>query len=104
MSDHPDADDYLRLFARYQPGPRDFTPGGEGEDYRLLFEQVCRMLAQASSFNAAVPPELRRTAAQWLSGDAATIEQMADPQRRRLMLGDLYDYVHLRKVMGGARR
>jgi hypothetical protein len=51
-----------------------------------------------------VPPELRRTAAQWLNGDAAIIEQMADPQRRRLMLSDLYDYVHLRKVMGGARR
>jgi hypothetical protein len=104
MSDHPDADDYLRLFARYEPGLRDLASGAEGEDYRLLFEQACRMLARASSFNVAVPPELRRTAAQWLNGDAAIIEQMADPQRRRLMLSDLYDYVHLRKVMGGARR
>lgn len=104
MSDRPDFDDYLRLFARYQPGLRDLAPGGEGEDYRLLFEQACRMLARASSFNVAVPPELRRTAAQWLSGDAATIEQMSDSQRRSLMLSDLYDYAHLQKVMGGARR
>jgi hypothetical protein len=104
MSDRPDADDYLRLFARYQPGLRDLAPGGEGENYRLLFEQACRMLAQPSSFNAAVPPELRRTAAKWLSGDAATVEQMTDPRRRGLMLSDFYDYVHLLKVMGGARR
>lgn len=101
---HPDADDYLRLFQRYG---RDFgaiyleEPDEAGERYRLLFEQVCTLLRQVSSFNLAMPQELRQTADRWVRGDAATIAQMKEPEIRHFMLSDLYDYVHLSKAAGG---
>jgi hypothetical protein len=98
---HPDADDYLSLFGRYQ---RDFGPAyldPEDERYRLLFEQVCQLLLPASAFNLSMPQEFRRTAHQWATGDTATHLHMRDPQNRHFMLSDLYDYVHLRKTMGG---
>jgi len=112
LPDNPHADDYLRLFERWQAmlredvGPaqgRDFGDvykGTEDERYRLLFEQVCHLLMQASPFNLAMPQEFRRTARQWLDGDAATLRHMGDVQNRHFMLSDLYDYVHLSKTMG----
>lgn len=107
MSAHPDAGDYLRLFQQYGG---DF--GGvyleeaeeAGERYRLLFEQVCALLVQASSFNLAMPQEFRRTAARWARGEAATVAQMSDPELRGFMLSDLYDYVHLSRAAGTAVR
>jgi len=108
----PDADDYLRLFARWHTmlredvGPddgRDFGDvykGSDDERYRLLFEQVCHLLTLASPFNLGMPQEFRRTARQWLDGDAATLRHMGDVQNRHFMLSDLYDYVHLSKAMG----
>jgi len=112
LPDSPHAEDYLRLFERWQAmlredvGPaqgRDFGDvykGTEDERYRLLFEQVCHLLMQASPFNLAMPQEFRRTARQWLDGDAATLRHMGDVQNRHFMLSDLYDYVHLSKTMG----
>ena len=101
---HPDADDYLRLFQRYG---RDFgtvyleEPDEAGERYRLLFEQVCALLLQLSSFNLAMPQEFRHTADRWVRGEAATVAQMKEPEIRHFMLSDLYDYVHLSKAAGG---
>ena len=104
MTEHPDADDYLRLFGAVRERDcADLAPGGDGERFSLLFEQVCRMLARASRFNLAMPPELRRAAARWLSGDAEAIAQLSDPQRRHLMLSDVHDYAHLRKALSAAR-
>jgi hypothetical protein len=97
---HPNADDYLKLFGRYD---KDFGPAylePHDERYRLLFEQVCQLLMQASDFNLSMPQEFRRTAQQWTRGEAATVQHMGDPQNRHFMLSDLYDYVHLRKTMG----
>jgi hypothetical protein len=98
---HPDADDYLKLFGRYD---KDFGAAylePQDERYRLLFEQVCQLLLQASDFNLSMPQEFRRTARQWTGGEAVTILHMGDPQNRHFMLSDLFDYVHLRKTMGG---
>jgi hypothetical protein len=108
----PDADDYLRLFERWQTmlredvGPqlgRDFGDvykGSDDERYRLLFEQICHLLTLVSPFNLAMPQEYRRTARQWVDGDPATLQHMGDVQNRHFMLSDLYDYVHLSKTMG----
>jgi hypothetical protein len=98
---HPDADDYLRLFGRYRDDFGDAYLAPEDERYRLLFEQVCQMLLAASDFNLSMPQEFRRTARQWTEGEAATLAHMGDPLNRHFMLSDLYDYVHLRKTMGG---
>jgi hypothetical protein len=107
MSQHPDADDYLRLFLQYG---RDISGvyleevDEAGDRYRLLFEQVCALLVQASSFNLAMPQEFRRTAARWARGELATVAQMADPELRHFMLSDLHDYVHLARATGTPRR
>ncbi len=98
---HPDADDYMKLFGCYD---KDFGPAylePEDERYRLLFEQVCQLLLPVSDFNLSMPQEFRRTAQQWSNGDPATLAHMGDPQNRHFMLSDLYDYIHLRHTMGG---
>ncbi len=99
--DHPDADDYLKLFTRYQADFGDVYLEPNDERYRLLFEQLCQLLLIASGFNLSMPQEFRRTARQWVNNDAATLKHMGDPQNRHFMLSDLFDYVHLRKTMGG---
>jgi len=99
--DKPEAQDYLKLFEAYG---KDFGPAylePEDERYRLLFDQVCRLLAQPSSFNLGMPQEFRRSAQRYLAGDARTVAHLRDPQNRHFMLSDLYDYVHLRMRMGG---
>ena len=97
----PDMADYLDLFGRYQ---KDFGPAymePEDERYRLLFDQICRLLVVPSEFNLSMPQEFRATAQKYLAGDEFTVNHMRDPQIRHLVLGDLYDYVHLRHEMGG---
>lgn len=101
MMQHPDADDYLSRFACYRQDFGDAYLAPEDERYRLLFEQVCRLLIQVSDFNLSMPQEFRHTARQWLDNDPATLTHMGDPLNRHFMLSDLYDYVHLRKTMGG---
>jgi hypothetical protein len=109
----PNADDYLRVFGRWQAmlredvAPRDFgdvykTP--EDERYRLLFEQICLLLIRGSPFNLSMPQEFRRTAQQWVNGDRATVQHMRVVQNRHFMLSDLYDYVHLSKATGASWR
>lgn len=98
---NPDADDYLQLFSRYG---KDFGAAylePEDERYRLLFELVCKLLTKPSEFNLSMPQEFRTTASRYLGGDDATLLHMRDPLNRHFMLSDLYDYVHLRKTMGG---
>ncbi len=104
MDLHPDADNYLSLFARYGRDFGDVYLDREDERYRLLFEQMCQLLVQVSAFNLAMPQEFRRTASQWVSGNAAAVAHMADPKNRHFMLSDLHDYVHLSKAVGAAGR
>lgn len=104
------ATDYLRLFDRWQDevradiGPqqgRDFGDvykGTDDERYRLLFEQVCRMLVQPCAFNLALPHGFRRTAQRWIDGDPATLHHMGDVQNRHFMLSDLHDWVYLNRA------
>jgi hypothetical protein len=97
----PDMEDYLDLFGRYQ---KDFGPAymePEDERYRLLFDQICRLLVQPSEFNLSMPQEFRNTAQKYIAGDEFTVSHMRDPEIRHFMLSDLYDYVHLRHRMGG---
>jgi hypothetical protein len=96
----PVARDYLKLFANYRDsaGDRDFGKAylePEDERYRLLFEQVCRLLVQTPPFNRAMPEEFRRTARHYLARDAKTLAHMRSAEMRHFMLSDLYDYVHL---------
>jgi hypothetical protein len=103
----PEAADYLALFTHYRDsaGALDFGRAylaPEDERYRLLFDQVCRLLAKASPFNLAMPQEFRRTARDYLAGEAKTLARMRTPEMRHFMLSDLYDYVHLCSRMGQA--
>lgn len=100
--DKPDAQHYLDLFATYG---KDFGPAylePEDERYRLLFDQVCRLLLKASPFNLSMPQEFRTSARRYLEGDPVTLVHLRDPQNRHFMLSDLYDYVHLCQRMGGS--
>jgi len=101
----PDAEVYLSLFAHYGDASGAFDFGRaylepEDERYRLLFEQVCRLLVRPSPFNRAMPPECQRTARRYLSGDPETTDHMRVPQMRHFMLSDLYDYVRLCHRLG----
>lgn len=99
--DAPGAKDYLKLFEVYG---KDFGAAylePEDERYRLLFEQICQLLIQTSSFNSSMPQEFRISASRYISGDENTIAKLHEPQNRHFMLSDLYDYVHLRLHMGG---
>ena len=104
-SDYPDPDAYLALFARYRDelGGLDFGRAylsPEDDRYRLLFDQLCRLLTRPSAFNLAMPQEFRRTAHRYLAGDARTQAHMRTPEMRHFMLSDLYDYVHLSSRLG----
>jgi len=103
----PTAQDYLALFSRYQGANRERDFGAvyleaDHEGYRLLFEQVCRLLVVPSPFNRAMPPEFRRTARLYLAGDKQTLSHMRRAEMRHFMLSDLYDYVHLCSRAGQA--
>jgi hypothetical protein len=102
---HPDARDYLTLFGAYQDetGMHDFGQAylePEDERYRLLFEQVCRLLVKSSPFNGRMPQEFRNSARLYLRGDEKTVAHLRSAEMRHFMLSDLYDYVHLSDRVG----
>ncbi len=97
---HPDADDYLTVFAPYARDFGDVYQDPEDERYRLLFERVCHLLVQVSTFNLAMPQEFRQSAALYLQGDPKTLAHLRQPEMRHFMLSDLYDYVHLSRALG----
>lgn len=99
--DEPAAAHYLRLFHAYGKDFGTAYLAPEDERYRLLFDQICRMLTVPSSFNLGMPQEFRISAQRYLSGDEKTLAHLRDAQNRHFMLSDLYDYVHLRMHMGG---
>lgn len=101
----PNVDDYLTLFAHYRAaaGARSFGSAylePADERYRLLFEQLCRLLVKSSPFNRAMPQEFRHTARLYLRGDRRTLDKMSHADMRHFMLSDLYDYVQLCQRMG----
>jgi hypothetical protein len=76
-----EASDYLALFSQYRgdSGALDFGRAylePEDERYRLLFDQVYRLLVNASPFTLAMPQEFRRTARLYLNGDAHAVARM----------------------------
>lgn len=101
MQGKPEGDDYLSLFGRYRRDFGDVYLDPEDERFRLLFDQVCRMLVRPSSFNLSLPDQFRRTAQRYLDGDAATLAHMTLADNRHFMLSDLFDYIHLVTAMGG---
>jgi len=100
VADKPDLDDYMALFERYGTdfGAAYLEP--EDERFRLLFDQLCRMLAQASRFNLDLPEPFRTTAHRYLAGDEITIAHMRLAENRHFMLSDLYDYIRLCQKVG----
>lgn len=103
----PDARDYLALFANCRDNSegRDFGRAylePEDERYRLLFEQVCRLLVKSSPFNQALPREFVRTARLYIRGDRNTLAHLRNAEMRHFMLSDLYDDVHLSNRLGRA--
>jgi len=102
MQPKPDSEDYLALFSRYREDFGDVYMAPEDERYRLLFEQICHMLAQGSRFNLSLPEQFRTTAFRYLEGDAHTVAHMQAAENRHFMLSDLFDYIHLVRTMGGS--
>lgn len=98
----PDIDDYLDLFRLYGGRLDKIYLTSEKEDqYRFLFEQVCRLLAQSSGFNLAMPRPFVTTAQKYLAGDAGAVAKLSDPEVRHFMLSDLYDYIELQARLAG---
>ena len=95
MQRTPDAGDYLALFGRYKEDFGDIYMAAEDERFRLLFDQICRMLTQPSTFNLTLPEQFRATAFRYLDGDAHTVAHMRNIENRHFMLSDLFDYIHL---------
>ncbi len=100
MVQKPDVEDYLDLFSRYGKDFGDAYLEPEDERFRFLFDQLCRLLAQPSSFNLTLPEPFRTTAHRYLAGDEATIKHMRIAENRHFMLSDLFDYMHLRQRLG----
>lgn len=98
---HAELKDYLELFELYggDLGKAYLEPADER--YRFLFEQICRLLTQPSSFNLNLPVPFVRTAQRYLAGDEGTLAKLSDPEVRHFMLSDLYDYVELQARMAG---
>lgn len=92
-----DRDAYVELFRLYgEDLPQAYLRPGD-ERYRLLFDQVCRLLVQETPFNHAMPQPFRWTAKRYLAGDEATLKHMMDADNRNFMLSDLADYVELQR-------
>lgn len=102
MLSKPDANDYLALFGCYKEDFGDVYMDPEDERFRLLFDQICRMLTQPSSFNLSLPGQFRTTAFRYLDGDPPTESHMRIVENRHFMLSDLFDYIHLVQAMGGS--
>ena len=102
MQSKPDSGDYLALFGRYRADFGDVYMEPEDERFRLLFDQICRLLVQPSGFNLSLPEQFRATAFRYLGDDPWTIAHMRTPENRHFMLSDLFDYIHLVKTMGGS--
>jgi hypothetical protein len=101
---HPDLDDYLRLFAAYGDNIRSVHLAPNDARYSLLFEQVLRLLAEDSPFNAALPQPLLETARRYRDGDAGVVRHMRWPENRHFFLSDLYDLLRLRRAAAGRQR
>lgn len=104
MQGKPGGQDYLALFARYGEGFGEVYLEPGDERFRLLFDQVCRLLVQPSPFNLGLPEPFRHTAFRYVAGEERTLAHMRDAENRHFMLSDLYDYVHLVETMGGSWR
>lgn len=97
----PDLADYFALFRLYGGDLGQAYLEPEDERYRLLFDQVCRLLIKPSPTNLALPQPFRTTAQLYLAEDAATLAHMHDPANRHFMLSDLYDFLHMLRRMNG---
>ncbi|HLN24140.1 MAG TPA: hypothetical protein VK558_09175 [Patescibacteria group bacterium] len=96
----PRLEDYLDLFRLYGDGLGEAYLEPEDERYRLLFDQLCRLLVRPSRFNATLPEPFRLTARLYQDGDAATLAHMQVPENRNFMLSDLNDYMDLMRRLG----
>jgi hypothetical protein len=93
----PNLDDYFELFRLYGGDLSDAYLAPQDERYRLLFDQLCRLLAKQSLFNLEIPHPFRVTAQRYLAGDEATRREMGRAENRNFMLSDLYDFVELQQ-------
>lgn len=91
----PDLDDYIALFSLYGCGLGEAYLEPEDERYRLLFEQMCHLLAQPSSFNLTLPEPFRVTAKAYLAGDEAVTAHMRMAENRNFMISDVSDFIEL---------
>ena len=98
--DYPRLRDYVLLFQRYGDDLGSIYREPDDDRYALLFEQVVRLLTQASGFNASLPEPFRRSARRYRAGDPAMRTHFADPANRHFMLCDLHDLVMLRGGLG----
>lgn len=93
----PDLDDYLELFRLYGGDLSKAYLAPMDERYRLLFDQLCRLMARQSLFNLEIPQPFRLTAQRYLAGDDAVRRDMERPENRNFMLSDLFDFIELHR-------
>jgi len=93
--DQPDIAAYQELFRLYGDNMGDAYLQPDDERYRLLFDQICRMLVKPSTTNLRLPEPFRHTAMLYLAEDADTLAHMRDPANRNFMISDLADFLHL---------
>lgn len=93
--DHPDLDDYIKLFGLYD-GEK--LHAAEAEGIELLFEQAVRMIVRPSEFNHRLPLPFIEAADNYLNGDPATRKHFQYEENRQFMLSDLYDFIQLQAL------
>jgi hypothetical protein len=100
----PDLQDYLKLFRIYGEDLGSIYRETDGDRYKLLFEQVVRLLIKPSAFNRSLPEPFRMSARRYHDNDPATVKHLADPANRHFMLCDLHDLVSLKGRIARHRR
>ena len=96
-------EDYGALLRLYGDGLSDAYRAPDDERYRLLFDQLCRLLVKSSPFNLEIPAPFRLTAQRYLNEDAATRQQMDQAENRNFMVSDLADFIELKRRMAARR-
>lgn len=97
-------DDYAALLRLYGDGLSEAYMAPNDERYRLLFDQLCRLLVKSSPFNLEIPAPFRVTAQRYLNEDEATRRQMDRAENRNFMVSDLADFIELKRLMAARRQ
>lgn len=94
--ENPNVTDYLQLFDAYGKDLGKLYEEPEDDRYKLLFEQVVRLLIKPSSYNRSLPAPFRDSARRYYHGDQRTTAHLSEPAVRHFMLCELHDIIMLK--------